>query len=255
MATARTLEKLDDLIQNGDEFTPIELKYIFKYWGDAPKKLQASVVRCIKDMPKIAPAIQTAFIEADARAVKLIAELLCPAAQDLILSSSDFADDIPFMLKKAPLFLHITEGVWKKLAGQAKRGELTKALLKKLCARKDCPPQFAKIAGMSPEVEQKRAAITRTSRPRAAEAEVERSAPKRRKVVEEDLDDGDDDGDFEPEAPRKVQRPMRPVAPVAKAVKTSLLKKKVVRRIDDDDEDFTDTRKVGNVARKVRRPV
>ena len=95
-------------------------------------------------------------------------------------------------------------------------------------------------------------------RTRPAETEVEQ--PARRPRAEKDtvraknsrefasIDFGDDDDDGgEVETRRAVKRP--PIAP-AKVIKTPLVK----RPRTDDDDDFTDKRKVGNVVRKIRRP-
>lgn len=250
MATARTIAKLDELVETGTNLTPLDLKYIFKNWEDAPRKLQSNVVATIKVLDKIAPAIQTEFIKCDPRAVKAIGELLCPAAQDLILSHSDYADDIPVALKKAVMFLHITEGIWKKLAGQVKRNEIGKIVLKKLLARKDCPPQFTKIAAGTTSAVPAPKVVRRNARP---EIEDDEPAPQRRRPAEPApkrkpqrvVDDADD---FEVAEP--APRGKRTIAPVAKVVKTGLVKPK--RHVEDDD--FTDTRKVSNIVRKVRRP-
>ena len=248
MATARTIAKLDELVETGTNLTPLDLKYIFKNWEDAPRKLQSNVVATIKVMAKIAPAIQTAFIECDPRAVRAIGELLCPAAQDLILSHSDYADDVPVALKKAVMFLHITEGIWKKLAGQVKRNEIGKIVLKKLLARKDCPPQFTKIASAQTSAVPAPKVVRRNARPEVEDEPAPQRrrpaepAPKRRPPV-------DDPDDFEPAEP--APRGKRTIAPVAKVVKTGLVKPKA-RHVEDDD--FTDTRKVSNIVRKVRRP-
>lgn len=267
MATARTLAKLDSLLDTNLASSPLDLKFVFKNWEDAPRKLKTAAVGAIKTMESIAPSLQTEFIQCDERAVKAIGELLCPAAQELVLSHSDYAADIPHMLKKAVMFKHIVEGVWKKLAAQVKNGELTKATVKKLLARKDCPPQFVKIVNAASGTETRSTRKTDDEprrRPRREDEPAPRKqrrndddepAPRKQRPVKEtprsrnandfaSIDFGDDDDDADVPA-RKANRPK--LAP-AKPIKTPLVKRP---RVDDD---FTDTRKLGKTVRTVRRP-
>lgn len=262
MATTRTIEKLDGLVGVTD-LTNAELKFVLNNWDDAPRKVQTQVVRTFKDLPKIPPALQCLFIEMDPRAAKTIGELMCVEAQELILGDKAFADDVAVLIAKAHEFKAISEALWKALAMRAKRGELKAVAVKRLAARKDVHPNFLKLAGLTAN-----AAVKEQKRREVAEAPVRR--PRRPVEVEKDVAPvrpRRKSAEAEPSRKQPALRSRSAADAMREVFKP--LGKKPVRKVvgtknvntfgtDDDfeeDDDFSDVRKVGKSVRKVRRPI
>jgi hypothetical protein len=214
MATSATVAKLTALI-GANDMDVSEVKLVIRNWDDAPRKLHTNVINSVKGLEKIPPALQLALIEVSEKAVRAIGELLCEEAQDLVIS--DYTDDLPLVVRKAFEFKTISENLWTELAAMAKDGELTRAAIRKLIARKDCPPKFAKAAGYTQET--------------FAKAQV------KHKVL----------------TTPPAAGPKHPPKSTVKTVKKTL-KAKPVFEEEDEEDDFTDPKGIASSARTVRRP-
>ena len=148
MTTQSTMNKLDALVGNTEQ-TVSEIRLVLKNWDAASPKLHRSVVASIKALTNIPPAVQVMFLDVSDKAVFAIGELLCPEAQDIVLS--EYKQDIPVVLRKVHLYGTISEQLWKYLAKTASAGNLPVRTIKRLVGRSDCPPNFARSAGLSRE--------------------------------------------------------------------------------------------------------
>ena len=205
MTTTATLEKLDELVGN-NELTAAEIKFVLKHWDDAPRKLRnTNVIASVKAMDKIPSALQLQLIDSSDRAARAIGELLSVEAQDMILTTAALDADIAVIKRLAAKLVHISDRAWHYFAGLAKSGELSSRTVKALTQRKDCPPAFAKAAGLTKaEFEKGRIKASVGSRPVRKTASATVKAAKKPNV-------GDDD-DFKDSkrvarAARTVKRP------------------------------------------------
>ena len=225
MATAATQEKLNALIGVSD-MDLSEVKLVLKYWDECPKRLHGGVIRSIKNLDKIPASVQLDLINASERATRAIGELLSVEAQDLIIDTEDFEDDLLLIVRKASTFAEISDKLWLELVKAVKNEELTRATIRRLVARRDCPVKFAKAAGYTQETFEKaqiKAGVAKAVRPVKKAAVKKAAATKTR--------------------PAKATSSNK-----AKTVKTRRTAK------PEDDEDFADPKKVASHVRVVRRP-
>lgn len=195
-----TIEKLEDLIGVTD-LTVSEIKFICK---NAPNhdsdskiaKLERSVIASIKSSEQIFPAAaQIAVLEFSEKAAKAFGATLHPDTQEVICST--YPDDIPVLIQHAVDFKKIHIRLWQVLASNLKKGSLKAAVLKKLVARKDCPTQFLKAAGVTGDD-----AIKAQRKERATRS----TAPKTVKAVTQDDDDDFEDRPRVSRAAKSVKR-------------------------------------------------
>ena len=205
MTTNATLEKLDAMVGNND-LTLAEIKFVLKHWDDAARKLRnTNVIASVKAMDKIPAAVQIELIQSSDRATRAIGELLCVEAQDMILKGEDYGNDLAIVERLAAKLTHISDMMWRHFASLAKSSDLSARTVKALTARRDCPPAFAKAAGLTKaEFEKGQAKAAVGSRPVRKTAETTVKAAKKPSV-------GDDE-DFKDSkrvasAARTVKRP------------------------------------------------
>ena len=205
MATSATLEKLNSLLGVND-MSLAEIKFVLKHWDDAPRKVRnTNVIASVKLLDKIPPGVQVELVQASDRATRAIGELLCVEVQDMILDGEDYGDDLAVVERLAAKLTHISEKLWRHFASLVKSADLSARTVKALTARTDCPPLFAKAAGLTKaEFEKGQAKAAVGSRPVRKTAEATVKAVKKPHV-------GDDE-DFKDskrvaKAARTVKRP------------------------------------------------
>ena len=224
-ASNAVLDKLDALVDAGNEMTMREVKFAIKYWDDAPRKVRSNVLQTLRASDRIPESIQIALLDVSEKAVSVIGELLGVNAQALVVKK--FPEDLTRLVPKVHLLKHIAPELWRKLVLLARNGDLPTRQIRRLSVHSDAPNQLLKLAIEQKPVPKLKPKPKSTRAARVADEPEEQHRPRRNQSI----------------APLIKPARVEVVRGVAKTVKSK-------NQIDD----FADPKAVVSKVRKIRRP-